>query len=72
MAAFRLISVVRSVLDSWVTLQNALHTITVAEEGISKGAQPDAANEVPFIFKHSIELHNSVLLFQAGICFSVI
>lgn len=34
-AAFRLIPAVRSVLNSWVTLQNASHTITVVEEGIT-------------------------------------
>ena len=34
-AAFRLIPAVRGILNSWITLQNASHTIAVVEEGIA-------------------------------------
>ena len=38
-AAFRLIPAVRGILNSWVTLQNASHTIAVVEEGISDNTE---------------------------------
>ena len=65
-AAFRLIPAVRGILNSWVTLQNASHTITVVEEGISKENQPDVASEASFTFKQGIELHKLGFAFPDG------
>lgn len=65
-AAFRLIPAVRSILNSWVTLQNASHTITVVEEGITDEPQPPAEDEPPFTYKHSLELRGLSFAFPDG------
>ena len=65
-AAFRLIPAVRSMLNSWVTLQNASHTITVVEEGISDKPQQDMQNATPFTLKNGIELHKLGFAFPDG------
>ena len=65
-AAFRLIPAVRSVLNSWVMLQNASHTITVVEEGISDEPQEEAPGATPFTFKHAIELRGLGFAFPDG------
>lgn len=73
-AAFRLIPAVRGVLNSWVMLQNASHTITVVEEGISDGPQQDIRsgmqdnirNKPAFVFKHTLELRNLGFAFPDG------
>ncbi len=49
-AAFRLIPAVRGILNSWVTLQNASHTITVVDEGISDEPRQDAQKYNVFHF----------------------
>ena len=65
-AAFRLIPAVRAVLNSWVTLQNVSHTITVVKEGISDRPWQEMQSEMPFTFKHSIELHKLGFAFPDG------
>lgn len=65
-AAFRLIPAVRSVLNSWVMLQNASYTITVVEEGITDKSQQAAQSVPPFTFKHGIELRNFGFAFPDG------
>ena len=56
----------RSVLNSWVTLQNASHTITVVEKGISNEPQQDGQSEASFSFKQGIELRNLSFAFPDG------
>ena len=65
-AAFRLIPAVRAVLNSWVTLQNASHTITVVKEGISDKLQQGAQNQTPFTLKQNIELRKLSFAFPDG------
>mgnify|MGYP001332404884 CR=1 FL=1 len=68
-AAFRLIPAVRSVLNSWVTLQNASHTITVVEEGItviSDGLPKNLSNESLLEFTHTFELRGLEFAFPDG------
>lgn len=75
-AAFRLIPAVRGILNSWVTLQNASHTITVVEEGIGSERQPDEPNsardmtdiqsESPFVFRHTLVLRGVSFAFPDG------
>lgn len=75
-AAFRLIPAVRSILNSWVTLQNASHTITVVEEGISDEPRQDAqgyrhqeedtSEGTSFTFEHTLELHGLGFAFPDG------
>ena len=57
-AAFRLIPA--------VTLQNVSHTITVVKEGISDWPWQEMQSEMPFTFKHSIELHKLGFAFPDG------
>lgn len=64
-AAFRLIPAVRSLLNSWVMLQNASHTIEVVEEGISDEPQQPSEG-ASFTFKHSIELCDLSFAFPDG------
>ena len=68
-AAFRLIPAVRAVLNSWVTLQNASHTITVVKEGIAVvnyGLQESLPSELPFDFRHTLELRGLEFAFPDG------
>ncbi|MBD9092054.1 MAG: ABC transporter ATP-binding protein [Bacteroides oleiciplenus] len=75
-AAFRLIPAVRSLLNSWVTLQNASHTIAVVEEGISDEPQQDIqsgqrqeediSKGASFTFNHSLELRGLGFAFPDG------
>lgn len=65
-AAFRLIPAVRSILNSWVTLQNASHTIAVVEDGIADESQHVANDESPFVFKNNIELRDLAFSFADG------
>ena len=65
-AAFRLIPAVRAVLNSWVTLQNASHTITVVKEGIREESQQGMQNETPFTLKQNIELRKLSFAFPDG------
>lgn len=76
-AAFRMIPAVRSILNSWVTLQNASHTIAVVEEGISDTKPQDIRykstrnaksnrNELPFVFSHTLELRELSFAFPDG------
>ena len=68
-AVFRLIPAVRAVLNSWVTLQNASHTITVVEEGIAvvnDELQESLSSELPFDFKHTLELRGLEFAFPDG------
>ena len=65
-AAFRLIPAVRAVLNSWVTLQNASHTITVVKEGISDKLQQGTQNQTPFTLKQNIELRKLSFAFPHG------
>lgn len=76
-AAFRMIPAVRSILNSWVTLQNASHTIAVVEEGIGDAKPQDIGhestqnaesnrNESPFVFSHTLELRELSFAFPDG------
>ena len=75
-AAFRLIPAVRSILNSWVTLQNASHTISVVEEGISDETrqdmqsgwrqEKDASEGTSFTFEHTLELRGLGFAFPDG------
>ena len=75
-AAFRLIPAVRSLLNSWVTLQNASHTIAVVEEGINNDPQQDvqgyrrqeegASEGTSFTFKYTLELCGLGFAFPDG------
>lgn len=65
-AAFRLIPAVRGILNSWVTLQNASHTITVVDEGISDGPRQDAQSTTSFTFKQGITLRQLGFAFPDG------
>ena len=65
-AAFRLIPAVKGILNSWVTLQNASHTITVVEEGITGEQRQNTQSEPPFRFKHTLELHELGFAFPDG------
>lgn len=65
-AAFRLIPAVRGILNSWVTLQNASHTITVVDEGISDEPRQDAQSTTSFTFKQSITLRQLGFAFPDG------
>lgn len=76
-AAFRMIPAVRSILNSWVTLQNASHTIAVVEEGIGDTKPQDIGhestqnaesnrNESPFVFSHTLELRELSFAFPDG------
>lgn len=65
-AAFRLIPAVRGILNSWVTLQNASHTITVVEEGISDEPRRDVQSTASFTFKQGITLRHLGFAFPDG------
>ncbi len=65
-AAFRLIPAVRGILNSWVTLQNASHTISVVEEGIADKVQEEAEKTSSFVFKYTLELHDLSFAFPDG------
>lgn len=76
-AAFRMIPAVRSILNSWVTLQNASHTIAVVEEGIGETMPQDirhestqnvesSRSESPFVFSHTLELRELSFAFPDG------
>lgn len=66
-AAFRLIPAMRAILNSWVTLQNASHSIDVVADGIAEGGTPEAAEtSAPFTFKHDIRLENLGFAFPDG------
>lgn len=65
-AAFRLIPAVRGILNSWVTLQNASHTITVVEEGISDEPRQETESVPPFAFRRGIELRRLGFAFPDG------
>jgi len=75
-AAFRLIPAVRNLLNSWVTLQNASHTIAVVEEGINNEPQQDvqggrrqeegASEGTSFTFKYTLELRGLGFAFPDG------
>lgn len=66
-AAFRLIPAVRGILNSWVMLQNAAHTVTVVEEGIARLSQGDEVpDKTPFVFRRSIDLCGLGFAFPDG------
>ena len=65
-AAFRLIPAMRSILNSWVMLQNASHSVQVVAEGLKETEKPKAKEELPFSFAKSIELRNIGFAFPDG------
>jgi len=65
-AAFRLIPAMRSILNSWVTLQNASHSIQVVTEGLTESQTADDNSEQPFTFKHTLELKDLGFAFPDG------
>lgn len=65
-AAFRLIPAVRSVLNSWVTLQNSSHAIDVVAEGISDTRRRPSSESPSFTFKRAIELRGLSFAFPDG------
>ena len=65
-AAFRLIPAVRSILNSWVTMQNASHSVQVVAEGLVEPAEVADEREKPFSFAKAIELKNLGFAFPDG------
>ena len=65
-AAFRLIPAVRSILNSWVTMQNASHSVQVVAEGLVEPAEVTDEREKPFSFAKAIELKNLGFAFPDG------
>ena len=65
-AAFRLIPAMRSILNSWVMLQNASHTVQVVAEGLKETEEAKAEEEPPFSFAKRIELRNIGFAFPDG------
>ena len=66
-AAFRLIPAMRSILNSWATLQNASHSIAVVADGIADLDKELVAGAQPaFTFERSIRLENLGFAFPDG------
>ena len=65
-AAFRLIPAMRSILNSWVTLQNASHSIEIVRDGLNEACAPKEGEEEPFTFEHELTLHNLGFAFPDG------
>lgn len=65
-AAFRLIPAMRSILNSWVTLQNASHSIEIVRDGLNEACTPEEGEEEPFTFEHELTLHNLGFAFPDG------
>lgn len=65
-AAFRLIPAMRSILNCWVTMQNASHSVRVVAEGLVAPPDAEAGQEAPFRFSRYIELKNLGFAFPDG------
>lgn len=65
-AAFRLIPAMRSILNSWVTLQNASHSIHIVKDGLDENREPEEEPEKPFAFEKKLELRNLGFAFPDG------
>lgn len=65
-AAFRLIPAMRSILNSWVMLQNAAHSVQVVAEGLKEPEEDHAEDRQPFSFAESITLRNIGFAFPDG------
>lgn len=73
-AAFRLIPAARSVLNNWVMLQNASHTIDIVEAGIADNPKQEASDKPedetqsphPFTLRNTIELRGLGFAFPDG------
>ena len=65
-AAFRLIPAMRSILNSWVTLQNASHSIQIVRDGLNEDHTSKAKEEQPFTFGQGLELHDLGFAFPDG------
>lgn len=65
-AAFRLIPAMRSILNSWVTLQNASHSIEIVRDGLNEASAPEEGEDEPFTFEHELTLHNLGFAFPDG------
>ncbi len=67
-AAFRLIPAIRSILNSWVTLQNASHSIHVVTEGLAEESRTadSGSSGQPFTFRHALELKDLGFAFSDG------
>lgn len=65
-AAFRLIPAMRSMLNSWVMLQNASHSVQVVADGLKETDDTENDAEPPFTFMHGIELRNLGFAFPDG------
>ncbi len=65
-AAFRLIPAMRSILNSWVMLQNAAHSVQVVAEGLKEPEEDNEKDRQPFSFAESITLRNIGFAFPDG------
>ncbi len=65
-AAFRLIPAMRSILNSWVLLQNAAHSVRVVAEGLKEPEEKNTEEELPFSFTEGITLRNLGFAFPDG------
>ena len=65
-AAFRLIPAMRSLLNSWVMLQNASHSVQVVADGLKETEETSAKDEPPFSFAEGIALRNLGFAFPDG------
>lgn len=65
-AAYRMIPAVRSILNSWNTLQNASYSIEVVVDGLKEDIIPDNGTEEMFSFSHTIEIDNLDFAFPDG------
>ena len=65
-AAYRMIPAVRSILNSWNTLQNASYSIEVVVNGLKEDNIPDNETEETFSFSHTIEIDNLDFAFPDG------
>ena len=67
-AAFRLIPAVRSILNSWVMLQNARHSVSVVKDGLEENINNDNClyNDKPLSFGLGLDVKNLGFSFPDG------
>lgn len=65
-AAFRLIPAMRNILNCWITLQNASHSIEVVAEGLVEIPAEEEMQTPNFCFNRGIDLKNLGFAFPDG------
>ena len=65
-AAYRMIPAVRSILNSWNTLQNASYSIDVVIDGLKEDTVYEEDTEGEFTFTDAIEMHDLGFMFPDG------